>query len=48
LVASVDGLDIWSGLGEGGSCNGGEIGLDDGQGGDDVFFFSKMAMAIII
>jgi hypothetical protein len=35
-VASVDGLDTWSGLGEGGGCNSGEIGLDNGQGGDDI------------
>ncbi len=35
-MASVDGLDTWSGLGEGGGCNGGEISLDDGQGGDDI------------
>ncbi len=35
-MASVDGLDTWSGLGEGGGCNGCEIGLDDGQCGDDI------------
>ncbi len=35
-MASVESLDTWSGLGEGGGCNGGEIGLDDGQGGDDI------------